>query len=81
MWLKLKPTTENVVEINTNIALAYLTMKKYNDQQETFDSLSESSKRQKIKRLYMSLHKNRLLSEEVSKSFDSNFLEILEYTE
>ena len=81
MWLKLKPTTENVVEINTNIALAYLTMKKYNDQQETFDALSESSKRQKIKRLYMSLHKNRLLSEEVSKSFDSNFLEILEYTE
>ena len=67
MWLKLKPTTENVVEINTNIALAYLTMKKYNDQQETFDSLSESSKRQRIKRLYMSLHKNRFLSEEVSK--------------
>jgi len=66
MWLKLKTTTDSVKETNVNIALAYLTMNKYNDDRIAFDSLSEKSRRKKINRLYANLHKNRLLSEEVS---------------
>ena len=65
MWLKLKKTGENVKEINENIAIAYLTMKQYYDEKETYDSLSEKSKRQKLTRLYTNLYKNRSLSDEV----------------
>ena len=67
MWLKLKKTGENVEEINTNIAIAMLLMMRFRDQKEIYDSLSEDTKRKKLKRLYDNLYKNRTLSEEVMK--------------
>ena len=66
MWLKLIKTGEAVEDINTNIAIAYLTLKSYRDKKVTFNSLSEKTKRTKLSRIYKALYKNRLLSEEVS---------------
>lgn len=71
MWLKLIKTSGAIEEINVNIAIAYLTLKHYRDKSETYNSLSENTKRKKLNRYYTALHKNRLLSDEVIQSWRS----------
>ena len=65
MWLKLKKNNENFTETNINIAHAYLTMKNYRDNSESYQTLTEKARRKKLSKIYANLCKTGSLSEEV----------------
>ena len=65
MWLKLKSTSKSVIEINKAIAIAYLTIKAYNEKKHEFDQLSKATIKKRFQRLYSNLHKTQAMSDQV----------------